>query len=329
MPGQEVAVMLSENRVSRQIEEYIQYKRSIGFQLKIESQELRRFARYTREIDHEGPLTVDVAMAWSTQKESYSRWYMSRRLETIHTFAVYAAAVDHEAQIPQTGVFGKCHGRVTPYIYSEPEILKLMKEAENLFSTDGIRPASVSTALGLLYSTGLRVSELTTLKCGDVDSINGVIHIRDTKFKKERLVPLNESVVSELISYDSFIISKTGTRSDDSYYFQTTGGRHLTTNKLEYAFKLIRKVLLGEAKTTWYRRNPRLYDIRHTFACNTIKRWTEDGKDVNQLIYTLSTYMGHVKPEDTYWYLTATPELLDLACSKFEAECGIEVTPNE
>lgn len=118
--------MITDNKITRQVESYIEYKQSLGYQLKIESQELRRFAKYTCDIEHTGSLTVDLAMQWSSLDGSLSRWYMARRLETIHTFAVYAACIDPKPQVPQTGVFGKCHGRVTPYIYTENEILRLM-----------------------------------------------------------------------------------------------------------------------------------------------------------------------------------------------------------
>ncbi len=222
--------MLADNKITRQIESYIEYKQSLGYKLRIESQELRRFARYTRQIEHSGAITVDLAMQWASFDNSLSRWYMARRLETVHTFAKYAASIDPQAQVPPTGVFGKCHGRVAPYIYEEKEILRLMRESANLFSPDGIRRLTVSTALGLLWATGIR-------------------------------------------------------------------------------------------------RPPRLYDIRHSFACHTILRWLENGEDVNQKIYLLSVYMGHVKPADTYWYPTSTPELLASACERFECRCGKELWP--
>lgn len=313
-----------ENNITRQVEEYISYKRSLGYKIIIEAQELRRFASYTRDIGYEGSLTADLAIQWASLNPNYSRWYMSRRLETVHTFALYAVSFDSKAQIPQTRVFGKCHGRITPYIYSEEEIHLLMKQAESLFSTDGIRSMTVCTALGLLWATGIRVSELTGLMVKDVHYDEGYIFIKGTKFKKDRLIQLHPSVSEKLNLYLQFLAKKLLKRSPEQFFFVTTCGRDFNTRAFEYAFKQIRTCLLPQTQSEWTGRRPRLYDIRHTFACRTIQRWLDSGADVNQQLYILSTYMGHVKPEDTYWYLTATPELLGTACSKFEQHYGKE-----
>jgi site-specific recombinase XerD len=128
--------------------------------IKVESQELRRFAKYTREIDYDGPLTAELAMQWASLDSNFTRKYMARRLETIHTFAVYVSAFDAGAQIPQNGAFGRSHLRTDPYIYTDDEVLSLMRGADTLHSPDGIRTRTISVAIGLLYATGIRVSEL-------------------------------------------------------------------------------------------------------------------------------------------------------------------------
>lgn len=117
----------------------------------------------------------------------------------------------------------------------------------------------------------------------------------------------------KLKEYQSLIQGKIGGRSQDDYFFVSSYGKRFNTRSFEYAFKQIRPLALNQVS-----KQPRLYDLRHTFACNTIKRWYAMGEDVNQRIFLLSTYMGHVKPEDTYWYLSATPELLAIASRKFE-----------
>ncbi len=309
--------MLNDNRITRQIEEYITYKQSLGYMIKIESQELRRFSKYTRDIGYYGPLTAALSMRWASLDSNFSRKYMARRLEIIHTFAVYISAFDQEAQVPQTGVFGKAHIRTNPYIYTDNEVMSLIHHANSLHSPDGLRAYTVAVAIGLLYATGIRVSELTDLRMTDVRTEEGYLFIRNSKFKKDRIVPLHYTTIYKLTEYRAFVESKTGVRSDDDYLFVTSYAHRFNTRAFEYAFSLIRpRVFTATSKM------PRLYDLRHTFACNTVKRWHEAGEDVNQKLYLLSMYMGHVKPTDTYWYLSATPELLDIAARKFEGRFG-------
>ena len=119
------------------------------------------------------------------------------------------------------------------------------------------------------------------------------------------------------MEYRAFIESRIVVRNGDDYFFVTSYGRRFNTRAFEYAFQLIRPLVFYDAE-----KQPRLYDLRHTFACNTVKRWYETGEDVNWKLYLLSVYMGHVKPQDTYWYLSATPELLEIAARKFGSRVG-------
>jgi len=317
--------MSSEHLITRQIDEYITYKRSLGFKISVEAEELRRFAAFARKIGHNGSLTSELAMQWAALKSEYSRFYMARRLETVHTFAKYISAFDPQAQIPQLGMFGKCHGRASPYIYTDEEVSLLMAEARTIFSPDGIRAYTVSLAIGLMRTAGLRVSELTLLKNEDVYADEGYLFINSSKFKKSRIVPLHATASEELRKYRQFITEKLGSRAESDYFFISSYGHKFNTRAFEYAFKLIRPVLHTAAKPN-NSRKIRLYDLRHTFACETVKRWLESGVDVNQKLYLLSTYMGHAKPEDTYWYLSATPELLAISSERYEATFGDEPT---
>lgn len=317
--------MSNQHRITRQVEEYIAFKQSMGFLITIESAELRRFAKFARAQDHQGGLTIDLAFNWASEKPHYTRWYMARRLETVHCFAKYAFALDAETQIPPTGVFGKCHGRVVPYIYLNDEVILLMEQASKLLSPDGLRGKAVTTAIGLLWTTGLRVCELCRLLRDDIDFNKMEIHIRDTKFHKERYVPIQTTVVAALKKYADYR-DNLYPNSTDLHFFLSTGGQMLSERNLEYSFTVLRSCLLPEGKRRWDRRPPRLYDLRHTFACNTIIRWFKEGADINHQIYLLSTYLGHIKPSDTYWYLTGTPELLALATERFESfSLGAEI----
>jgi len=307
---------LNTNLISNQIEEYISYKQALGYQIKIESQELRRFAIYTLSIGHEGSLTRELAFNWVTLNPKYSQWYLSRRMETIRTFAKYICVLDSNAQMPPKGIFGKCHGRTTPYIFTEKEIRFLMNAALKLHSPDGLRSKTISVAIGLLWATGMRPSEICKLKNDDVKLKDGLITIKETKFKKSRIIPIHESTISALNEY---LVVREHLREDfsETSFFLTTKSRSLSLRNFEGALFKIRNLLLVESDE-WKRRPPRLYDIRHTFACNTLLRWYKSGVDIDQKIIYLSTYLGHSKIADTYWYLTGTPELFDVTSTNFE-----------
>lgn len=244
---------------------------------------------------------------------------MGRRIEVIRPFSKYVHSFDPEAEIIQSLIYKNVHDRPTPYIYSESEVLQLMDECKTLYSPDGLRAYTVETVIGLLWTTGLRPSEPISLTIADVNLDRQLLHIRKTKFSKERFIPIDSSVAGKLQVYKQWINRKIGSKTPSEAFFYTTGGIALTESALAYAFKLIRPCI--NATPTGYP-YVRLYDFRHTMACNTIRRWSGQGIDINAKLHVLSTYMGHVRPEDTFWYLSATPELMGICCSKYEARFG-------
>lgn len=306
-----------EHRITSQVESYISFKQGMGFQLLVEAAELRRLAAFACLLKHDGSLTVELALNWVTDKPGRSRWYQARRLETVHRFAQYVRLLDNETQIPRPGIFGHCHGRTVPYIFTVDEVVLLMESASKLYSPDGLRAHSVRTAIGLLWATGLRVGELCQLDRDDVELGSGEIHVRQTKFNKERKIPIHATVVEQLRAY-ALKRDAVCTNTKTSHFFLWTNGEPLTVRKLDYSFTVIRDHLLPPGQQIWQRRPPRLYDVRHSFACATIRRWYDEGIDVNHHLLLLSTYLGHVKPSDTYWYLTGIPELLALTTDRFQ-----------
>jgi integrase len=191
-----------------------------------------------------------------------------------------------------------------------------MESALKLNSPDGLRCITISTAIGLLWTTGMRPNELCKLTDSDIDLDKGLVSIRETKFAKNRVLPIHKSTIFKLKSY---LLLRNKLRIDflDSHFFLMTNSRQLHLRNFEYAFQLIRKSLLPSLKL-WKRRPPRLYDIRHSFASTTLLNWLKNGIDVNNKILYLSTYLGHVKVADTYWYLTGTQELLHFVTENFE-----------
>lgn len=296
-------------------EEYLALRRKLGFALRVEGEELLRFARYADQSGHRGPLTVDLAVHWAKLPKDARRMYWARRLDVIRRFAKYRALFEPDTEIPPEGLFGPSYGRPPPHIYTDNEMASLLEEATNLDLTGTRGPRTYVTLFGLLACTGLRISEALRLTRSDVDLEEGVLSIQMTKFRKSRFVPVHISTVERLRSYaedreryhpvvrcSTFFVSKRGT-------------------PLKYRPVLNRFIALRN-KLGWTGKGtqspPRIQDLRHTFACRRLLRWYEEGVDVSRKINSLSTYLGHVRISNTYWYLTAVPELLAAAAARFE-----------
>ena len=297
-------------------EDYLALRRRLGFALKSSGQQLMGFAGYADRIGHRGPITIELAVRWARLPQDARRSWWARRLAIVRHFAQYRHLFDPSTEIPSTDLFGPSPGRVTPHIYSDPEIAALLGAASELGPAGSLRPHTYVTLLGLLLTTGLRISEALRLDRSDVDLDSGLLTVRRTKFRKSRLVPLHPSTVAALAKY---------ARERDDHNPQTSvptffvhePGTALSASIVDKTFGALRD-RLGWTKNLDGRR-PRLHDMRHTMAVRTLLRWYREGADVDRKMLALSTYLGHVEVRDTYWYLTAVPELMTLAAARFEA----------
>jgi integrase/recombinase XerD len=165
-----------------------------------------------------------------------------------------------------------------------------------------------ATVLGLLAATGMRVGEVLSLVDDDIDWQQGLLTVRNGKFGKSRHVPLHETTVLALESYVKRRDSLLRIRRREGFFVSSDGARVLHQNFHQGFLKLLRITGIGRDAP----RRPRLHDLRHTFAIRTLRDWYRRGYDVEQRLPSLSTYLGHVSPSTTYWYLTATPELLSV-----------------
>ena len=181
-------------------EQYLEMRRKMGFAIRIEGEELLRFARYAEREGHNGPLTVEIGLQWA-QSSSGSRIYHARRLDIVRRFARYMNLSVPETEIPQEGMLGPSYRRISPYIYSEEEMSALVGACRRLTPTDGIRPHSHATLFGLLACTGIRISEALRLSIDDFDPDRGILTIVEGKFHKSRILPLHPSCVKALITY--------------------------------------------------------------------------------------------------------------------------------
>lgn len=297
-------------------EDYLVLRRRLGFALKSSGQQLIGFARYADSIGHRGPITIDLAVGWARLPRDASPCWWARRLDIVRQFAQYRRLFDPQTEIPPAGLLGPSSRRVTPHIYSDKEIAALLDAAGKLRPAGGLRPHTYVTLLGLLLSAGLRISEALQLGCSDIDFDDGVLTVRRTKFRKSRLVPLHPSTVTALAKY--------ARKRDEHFpgtpvpaFFVNEPGKPLRASTVASTFCVLRDQL------GWTRdrdgRRPRLHDMRHTMAVCTLLRWYREGMDVDRKMPALSTYLGHVEVRDTYWYLTAVPELMAITAARFEA----------
>jgi integrase len=282
-------------------------KRALGFKLKSEGLLLLDFARFADRKQHLGPIDLQVTLGWATRPKSCDRLYHARRLEVVRTFAKHLAVEEPRTVVPPRHLLGPAHRRAEPYIYSNRQIQQLMRKAGDLGGS--LRCHTTRTLVGLLASTGLRISEALNLLKSDVDLVTGVITVRESKFRKTRFVPLHRTTIRALQIYarrrdnlwplaDSFFVSVRGTR------WSGEGARE--------AFKQIRQELV------FTRRAPRLHDLRHTFTCRVLLRWQKRSAGAVTRVPILSRYLGHTHVTDTFWYLTGIPELLAEAAKRSE-----------
>jgi integrase len=233
----------------------------------------------------------------------------------VRCFARYRSAIDPQTEIPPQKLLPYRPKRAQPYLYTDQEIEQLLEAALRLPPADGLRRWIYHALLGLLAVSGLRISEAIGLKLEDVDLSEGLLTVRGAKLGKSRLVPLHASTRQVLANYKSRRNDFLAGRSA-SYFFISQRCNHLDLGEVHRTFYLLsRQIGLRDPDSS---SGPRLHDFRHRFAVETLLRWYRAGEDVERRLPVLSTYLGHVHVSDTYWYLTACPELMGLAVKRLE-----------
>lgn len=298
---------------------YLEQRRALGYHLQNQGRQLLSFAHFLSQHAGDGPLNVELAIAWANQAPSGSRIAKARRLTVARGFARYLA-VDHpETQIPPARLLGPSHRRLAPTIFSDDQVTVLLRAAGELIPRGGLRPLTMRTLLGLLAATGLRPGEAIRLTRADVDIQQGVVHIRASKFGASREVPLHLTATKALQTYIEQRDRLAPMASGEAFFLRD-GGDPFTIRHADYGFRcLCRNLGWGERLNG---RWPRLYDLRHTFVCHRLLAWYQCGGAVEPRIPYLATYLGHRKISATYWYLTAIPELMDITVRRFEAFAG-------
>jgi integrase len=297
------------------VKAYLADRRQGGFALSISGKQLLSFARFADRNGYRGPLTVDLASRWALANRRGLALTAARRIEVLRSFARYCLTFDPKTEIPPVRLFGPGHRRLTPHIYTEQEIRALLAASARLNPAKGLRPITCATIFGLLSTTGLRISEATALHRQDVDLRRGLLHIQQAKFGKSRLVPLHPSTMRALQRYVHRRDQDPSSAATDAF-FVFDHGQPARTRKLQYAFRRVCCQLRWRARGG--HRAPRIHDIRHSFVCRRLQTWYEEGVNIDRNILALSTYLGHAKVTDTYWYITATPELMAIAARRLQ-----------
>lgn len=295
------------------VEDYLADRRSLGFALKIQGQQLRSFAVFADSIGHDGRVTIDLAVRWATLSNPRGRKFPGRRLEIVRPFARYRAFFDGESEVPSRFLLGPVRRPPVHHIYTDDQVAALLTEAANLGPAGTLRPKTYATLFGLLAATGMRISEALRLGREDVDLKKAVLAIHLTKFRKSRLVPLHATAADALRGY---VVERERLvrRTTAATFFVADHGGALCYSTVAGVFGRLR-LALGWDKLT---PRPRIHDLRHTFACRRLRDWYAEGLDPTALIASLATYLGHAHVSDTYWYLTGSPALLALAAGRFE-----------
>lgn len=299
-------------------QDYLEFKRNCGYQMRSDGTELLLFARYADQIGHKGPVTTEIVVRWAKRTKSTDPVYWARRYEVVRRFAKYRFLFDPHTEIPPKRLLGSSKRRLSPHIYSDEEITALLQASSQLKSVNGLQPQTYTTLFGLLLSTGLRISESLNLSRENVDLKTNVITVIQTKFKKSRLVPISPSTSQALQDYLIFR-DACHPEAKTENFFISEKGVSLNYRQVLYVFMKLR-LHLGWTGTG--ERLPRIHDFRHTFAVKRLLKWIDEGKKLDRMIFALSVYLGHAQVTDTYWYISAVPALLTAVSNKFENFTG-------
>lgn len=294
--------------------DYLALRRSLGFKLVQHGVWLEEFAAFM-DKKCSSRITTALALEWATQHAHHKVHRWAARLSVVRGFARLRSATDPATEVPPARLIPYRPARAVPHFYSNGEIQRLLGAAKNMPAEHELRPWTYYCLFGLLAVTGLRISEARNLRTGDLDWKESILTIRDTKFGKTRLVPIHTSTRKVLAEYAKRRIQFFG-EPMGSYFFVNRNGQPLDHGDIYRTFyRLSRQIGLRDASAS---HGPRIHDLRHRFAVQTLLNWYRKGDDAQLRLPILSTFLGHAQVTDTYWYLTGTPRLLSAAAKRLE-----------
>lgn len=299
--------------LSLHLERYLKLRRQLGYKLRVTEVLLRNFVRFA-EAEAALFITVKLALSWAAQPR-LKPVQRGNRLGMVRRFAEYVSVRDPRTEVPAQKLLPYHFRRRPPHLYSEQEVLQLIGAARRIAPGDKLKGATLGTLLGLLATTGMRVGEAMALDRDDVDLKRNVLIIRRAKGNKSRLVPVHSSTRQALEEYARLRDEQFPQPSCPGFFLWERGARLLHCTVHRWFLLVASQAGLRQPGD---RCGPRIHDLRHYFAVRTLVNWYRTGTDVEAHLPELATYLGHVHVRDSYWYLSATPELLKLATLRLQ-----------
>ena len=299
-----------------QLDAYLSIREALGFQMRAERTLLREFVHFVESHGAGLPIRASLAVEWACAvSERRGPGGAAQRLSMARGFLTYLRATIPDTEVPDSALVASFR-RPKPYLFTPDQIQTLMHDARQAGPRGALRPHTLSTLIGLLASTGVRVGEALRLTVTDMmlESEPPCLHIRATKFYKSRLVPLHPSTAQHLRQYAAVRTALHYDGLSDVFFVSEHGGPLHRGTLWRWFTTRCRTLGLG---ATAAGRRPSLSALRHSFAVERRRRWYAEGVDVQARLPHLSVYMGHVRPQESYWYVSATPELLMAAAERF------------
>jgi integrase/recombinase XerD len=300
--------------LSGHVADYLRLRRALGYKLERDGHLLPQLVAYM-EAAGSATLTTDLAICWARLPATARPNHWAARLTVARGFARYLQTIEPATEVPPDAVFPARKHRPAPYLWSPQDVGRLLEGARAL--RPRLRAASHETLFGLLAVSGMRVGEALALDRGDVAFDTGVITIRHAKFDRPRLVPLHATTTAALHDYAAER-DKLCTAPASTAFFVSSVGTRLNRGGVAKALRRITTAMGLRTATV----HPTAHQLRHSFAVRTLIDWHACGVRIDDHIATLSAYLGHVSPTDTYWYLSASPELMALAAERLDARYG-------
>lgn len=317
------------SRLAPALKRYVDLKRALGQRFSPQTHTLQSLDQFLRaRVTKFTDLNAAAFQAWCQNQEHCASGVRRVQMQQVYNFCLYRRRTEPHCFVPDPALFPKPHQRLQPYIFSEPEVAKLLRAASGLrrVPSSSLRPEVIRLAIVLLFTTGIRRGELLRLTLGDYNRRDTILLIRETKFYKSRLLPLNSDIAEEVERYLHTRAKRNLPVSSDTALIGNalkTGRAYCGTTLGHCLEPLFRQCSIFTPKG----RLPRIHDFRHSFAVNALLRWYREGAEVAAKLPVLATYMGHASVVSTHYYLHWIEPLRTTASERFARHYGELVVP--